>query len=69
MKNKKYNYNPLLPSQKQPKKSLVLDLDETLIHTTFNKPAKYDFESEVLFNGKTTKIYTIKRFGLDAFLF
>jgi|JI9StandDraft_1071089.scaffolds.fasta_scaffold1863898_1 TFIIF-interacting CTD phosphatase-like protein len=49
MKNKKYNYNPLLPAQKQPKKSLVLDLDETLIHTTFNKPAKYDFESEVFF--------------------
>ena len=48
---------------------LVLDLDETLIHTSFNKPPKFDFESEVLFNGKNTKIYTVKRFGLEAFLF
>jgi TFIIF-interacting CTD phosphatase-like protein len=43
IKNKKCNYSPLLPAQKQAKKSLVLDLDETLIHTTFNKPPKYDF--------------------------
>ena len=25
--------------------------------------------TEVMFNGKSTKIYTIKRFGLEAFLF
>lgn len=48
---------------------LVLDLDETLIHTTFNKPSNYDFETEITFNGKTTKVYSVKRFGLDAFLF
>lgn len=48
---------------------LVLDLDETLIHTTFNKPEKYDFETEITFNGKSTKVYSVKRFGLDAFLF
>jgi len=44
-------------------------LDETLIHTTFNKPEKYDFETEITFNGKSTKVYSVKRFGLDAFLF
>lgn len=48
IKNKKTDYAPLLPPQKGNKKVLVLDLDETLIHTTFTKPIKYDFESEVL---------------------
>lgn len=66
---RKKHYTAVLPPQREPKKVLVLDLDETLIHTTFSKPAKYDFESEVVFNGRNTKIFTVKRFGLDAFLF
>jgi TFIIF-interacting CTD phosphatase-like protein len=59
----------VLPPQKQNRKVLVLDLDETLVFSSFNKPNKYDCESEVLFNGRPTKIYTVKRFGLDSFLF
>lgn len=43
IKSKKTDYAPLLPPQKGSKKVLVLDLDETLIHTTFTKPTKYDF--------------------------
>ena len=43
IKSKKTDYTPLLPPQKGNKKVLVLDLDETLIHTTFTKPTKYDF--------------------------
>jgi TFIIF-interacting CTD phosphatase-like protein len=43
IKNKKTDYAPLLPPQKTHKKVLILDLDETLIHTTFTKPLKYDF--------------------------
>ena len=42
-KNIKIN-KTLLPPQQYKKKVLVLDLDETLIHTTFNKPDIYDFE-------------------------
>lgn len=34
----------MLPPQKEQKKVLVLDLDETLVHTTFSKPIKYDYE-------------------------
>ena len=57
-------------NKKNPKfKTIFLDLDETLIHTTFTKPAVYDYESEVIFNGRNTKIYTAKRFGLESFLF
>ena len=47
IRNKKSYYAPVLPAQKEAKKVLVLDLDETLIHTSFTKPVKYDYESEV----------------------
>jgi TFIIF-interacting CTD phosphatase-like protein len=43
IKSKKKDYSPLLPPQKTHKKVLVLDLDETLIHTTFTKPVEFDF--------------------------
>ena len=69
LKSKKSYYASVLPAQKQKKKVLVLDMDQTLIHTSFTKPPAYDYESEVIFNGKTTKIYTVKRFGLESFLF
>ena len=69
IKDNKHKMPILLPPQKEKRKVLVLDLDETLIHTTFNPPPKFDFESEVMFNGKPTIIYTVKRFGLDSFLF
>lgn len=69
IRNKKSVYGSVLPEQKEKKRVLVLDLDETLIHTSFTKPAKFDFDLDVLFNGRNTKIYTVKRFGLEAFLF
>jgi TFIIF-interacting CTD phosphatase-like protein len=43
IKKKKISSSFVLPAQKEPKKTLILDLDETLIHSTFNKPVKYDF--------------------------
>lgn len=69
IRSKKNQVNVVLPPQKEQKRVLVLDLDETLIHTTFVKPEKYDFETEIVVNGNTTKVYSVKRFGLDAFLF
>ena len=47
IRSKKAYYAPVLPQQKRERKVLVLDLDETLIHTSFTKPGKYDYESEV----------------------
>lgn len=38
IKNKKDGYQIVLPPLKEPKKTLVLDLDETLVFTTFKKP-------------------------------
>ena len=43
IKNKKKQYNSVLPAQKEKRKVLVLDLDETLIHTTFSRPEQFDF--------------------------
>ena len=47
IKNSKTNNTPVLVPQKTPKKVLVLDLDETLVFTTYSKPQKYDYETEV----------------------
>lgn len=47
IKRKSYKSRPLLPPQKINKKVLILDLDETLIYTTFKRPERYDFEVEV----------------------
>lgn len=69
IRSKKNQVSVVLPPQKQQKRILVLDLDETLIHTTFVKPEKYDFETEITINGNSTKVYSVKRFGLDSFLF
>jgi len=38
LRSKKSYYVPVLPHQKEKRKVLVLDLDETLIHTSFTKP-------------------------------
>lgn len=38
IRSKKSHYPSVLPPQRHPQKVLVLDLDETLIHTSFTKP-------------------------------
>ena len=37
-----------LPPQKIIRKVLVLDLDDTLIHSTLKRPHNFDFESKVM---------------------
>ena len=44
LRNKKGGYPIVLPPLKEKKKTLVLDLDETLIHTSFRKVDQFDFE-------------------------
>lgn len=58
---------PPAPSSKT--KTLVLDLDETLLHSSFKKTKNYDFAIEIDIKGSLEKIYITKRFGLDIFLF
>ena len=50
-------------------RTLVLDLDETLIHTSFKKTKNYDFTLQILVKDQLEKVYVTKRFGLDIFLF
>ena len=38
---------PSKPEELKDRRTLVLDLDETLIYTQFKKPHRYDFEIEV----------------------
>ena len=45
IKKKKSYFSVVLPPQKEKKKVLVLDLDETLIHSSFTKPSNFDYES------------------------
>lgn len=63
---------PLLPDvhiNDLGKKCLVLDLDETLIHSQFNQVAKPDLEVPIQFeDGHVKPIFVCKRPGVDAFL-
>lgn len=50
------------------KKLLILDLDETLISSTFDEPSIYDFSMPIMFEGEEYPIFIRKRPGLDQFL-
>ena len=49
-------------------KILVLDLDETLVHASFDDTAPYDFEASVKLGNQDFKVYIQKRPGVDDFL-
>jgi Dullard-like phosphatase family protein len=50
------------------RKVLVLDLDETLVHCTFQQPDAYDFTVSVPFDGSVFEAYVQKRPFVDDFL-
>lgn len=58
----------LVRSQMLPKVSLVLDLDETLVHSSLERPDTYDFEIVVRYNEQDTTVYVQKRPGVDQFI-
>jgi Dullard-like phosphatase family protein len=51
-----------------PRNTLVLDLDETLIHATFKRPAQYDFEVNFSIGVAGFRVYIQKRPGFDQFI-
>lgn len=57
------------PEQFKGRKTLVLDLDETLIHSSFKPVASADFVIEVEVERKIHKVYVVKRPGLIPFLY
>ena len=61
---------PLLPPQTRRcrQKTLVLDLDETLVHSTLDDCDDPDFTFPVAFNGLNHTVHVKKRPGLLEFL-
>ena len=63
------NLKYLLPPLKSNKKTLVLDLDETLIHSNFEDfPKGADIKINVKIDNALYKIFAMKRPGAEAFL-
>lgn len=61
----------LLPpptEQNKGKKCLVLDLDETLVHSSFHPTAVFDFQIKVEIDGIYHDVYVAKRPGCEIFL-
>ena len=56
------------PPGKVGKKSLVLDLDETLVRSQFEEPAKYDLKLPVFMADKAYQVYVAVRPGTHEFL-
>ncbi|KAJ3300101.1 hypothetical protein HK104_004570 [Borealophlyctis nickersoniae] len=52
----------------QGRKCLVLDLDETLVHSSFKAVAHADFVIPVEIDGQVHNVYVLKRPGVDVFL-
>ncbi|XP_052875894.1 uncharacterized protein LOC108488268 [Gossypium arboreum] len=61
--------NSLPPLVSSKKRTVVLDLDETLVHsTTGTPPPNYDFMITPTIEGVTMNFYVLKRPGVDKFL-
>ncbi len=58
---------PIQPNL-QGRKCLVLDLDETLVHSSFKILNQADFTIPVEIEGQYHNVYVIKRPGVDAFM-
>ncbi|ODV96725.1 hypothetical protein PACTADRAFT_39437 [Pachysolen tannophilus NRRL Y-2460] len=59
--------NPAPPSLSN-RKCLILDLDETLVHSSFKYVRQADFVIPVEVEGQVHNVYVIKRPGVDEFL-
>ena len=58
----------LPPGPRHHRNTLVLDLDETLVHCSITPVEKYDFTFPVAFNAVNYQVYVRKRPYLDYFL-
>ncbi|GLJ19143.1 hypothetical protein SUGI_0343740 [Cryptomeria japonica] len=50
------------------KKTLVLDMDDTLLHASFHPAQRFDFAVEFQAEGKARKCYVLKRTGVENLL-
>ena len=64
-----YNDNFLLPAKLVPFKiTLILDLDETLVHSSFKPVPGADWVVPVEIDGTVHRVFVCKRPGLDNFM-
>jgi RNA polymerase II subunit A small phosphatase-like protein len=63
----KFLMGPMAPEMKG-RKTLVLDLDETLVHSSFRPVPGPDFIISIELDGVTHRVYVQKRPGVDHFL-
>jgi len=67
--NKKLEiHKSLLPPPTLKRKTLILDLDETLVHSTIKVVTHHHITVDVLIDGMTCTFYVIKRPHVDLFL-
>ncbi|OUM63527.1 hypothetical protein PIROE2DRAFT_66275 [Piromyces sp. E2] len=66
-KPSKWLLKPQLPEDVG-KKTLVLDLDETLVHSSFKPIAQPDYVIPVQIENQVHNVYVLKRPGVDEFL-
>jgi RNA polymerase II subunit A small phosphatase-like protein len=59
---------PPMPAEEKHKKCLVLDLDETLVHSSFKPIPNPDFVISIELENVIHKVYVRKRPGVDNFL-
>ncbi|VDD97244.1 unnamed protein product [Enterobius vermicularis] len=59
---------PLLPPSDSDKKCLIIDLDETLVHSSFKPVENPDFVIPVDIDNVTHQVYVLKRPYVDEFL-
>jgi len=61
-------YLPAQSPEKARKKTLVLDLDETLVHSSMKRTVDADFVVDLTTSPMRVRVYVKKRPGLDEFL-
>jgi len=67
--NKKLDlHKTILPPPNLKRKTLILDLDETLVHSTIKAVTHHHITVDVLIDGMTCTFYVIKRPHVDLFL-
>lgn len=61
-------YKNITPPPNLKRKTLILDLDETLVHSTIKAVTHHHLTVDVLIDGMTCTFYVIKRPHVDLFL-
>ena len=61
------NVLPTFSGENRNKKTLVLDLDETLVHTKFT-PASTGYDFTIMIHGYQKQFYVLKGLGVDELL-